>query len=139
MIIVSSRSELGSPNISEKIWVLQPPPSSAHRVPPRKGSERRTRPDADPSVVDRPILIVLLMMIILKVISSMLIIRVVMMIMIVMIMILIIISSTLVITVVMIIIIIIIVAGRMQAGLRQTRPARSGRRSPTDMLRAAQV
>ena len=31
---ISSRSELRSSNISEKIWVLQPPPSSAHRVPP---------------------------------------------------------------------------------------------------------
>ena len=31
---VSLRSELRSPSISEKICVLQPPPSSAHRVPP---------------------------------------------------------------------------------------------------------
>ena len=31
---ISSRSELGSPDISGKIWGLQPPPSSAHRVPP---------------------------------------------------------------------------------------------------------
>ena len=28
------RSELRSPHISEKLWVLQPPPSSAHRVSP---------------------------------------------------------------------------------------------------------
>ena len=31
---VSLRSELRSPNISEKTSVLQPPPGSAHRVPP---------------------------------------------------------------------------------------------------------
>ena len=30
---ISLRSELRSQNISEKIYVLQPPPSSAHRVP----------------------------------------------------------------------------------------------------------
>ena len=37
----SLRIELRSPNVSEKIQVLQPPPSSAHRVPPIRATSRR--------------------------------------------------------------------------------------------------
>ena len=35
--------ELSNRHVSEKLWVLQPPPSSAHRVPPSENMIHKNR------------------------------------------------------------------------------------------------